>query len=203
MCLIRAKQGSNRSNNNCFPISHNSYIRPVVRKPTTILLLLILVVQLVGVHLYFSFARWKVKAEMHEKIASGFGKEHLRTIRVRLSHANELPSWFDKHEFSYEGQMYDVISFTVKDKELVISCISDKDETRLIDLYHSLAKKDFGNKNNSRKGTVVKLFSSLFSLDSFSFEIESLLPGSQQNGFYLVYIPDVSSEIITPPPRLS
>lgn len=44
-------------------------------------------------------------------------------------------NWEEEGEFSYHGQMYDVIETKKENGQLIIRCIADKDETALIEQF--------------------------------------------------------------------
>jgi len=66
--------------------------------------------------------------------------------------------WENENEFSYNGEMYDVIEKKYKPHQLIIHCIPDEKETALLNEYQK------NNKHNSSNSTIIHLITTPFIL---------------------------------------
>jgi hypothetical protein len=91
-------------------------------------------------------------------------KNHKDVVEISLSdEQSKQLYWEDKDEFSYKGEMYDVIEKKTVKNQLVIRCIDDKKETSLLNEYQK------NNKKNSSNSTTIQLITTQFVLpDSYS-----------------------------------
>lgn len=102
--------------------------------------------------------------------------------------------WEDEHEFSFNGEMYDVIEKTTEGNHIFIRCIPDKKETSLINEYQK------HNKNNSTGSVVAQLITTHFLLpvDDHLQPTERRIEKHYKN--YSSYLQNIASTVILPPP---
>lgn len=102
--------------------------------------------------------------------------------------------WEDDQEFSFKGEMYDVIEKKREGKILIIRCIPDKKETDLLKEYQKQ------NKRNSSSSTVFQLITTQFVLP-VGFLIK---PTERQIEIhyedYSSSLQNIASTVILPPP---
>ena len=123
------------------------------------MLLLCFSVQLTGYHLYFRYQQMDIKRAAKRKLRKGVDPALTQIFNFPLTAANpdELPEWVDKHEFRYQGEMYDVIEKKVTGDRLIIRCLNDKKEKELLGHYKDLVKNDFGERNKKGLSLFIKL----------------------------------------------
>lgn len=101
---------------------------------------------LVGIFLYHFmgiFIRVKIEhALLHEfmekKIEAGLEETDIEKLIISPEEAEKI-EWFEKDEFRFKGQVYDVVKYTVADDgTLFIECINDSEEQ---ELYEELDKE--------------------------------------------------------------
>lgn len=102
--------------------------------------------------------------------------------------------WEDEQEFSFKGEMYDVIEKTTEGNHIVIRCIPDKKETSLINEYQK------HNKNNSTGSVVAQLITTHFLLpvDYFLKPTERRVEKHYKN--YSSSLQNIASNVLLPPP---
>ena len=101
--------------------------------------------------------QWKaLKREMRAQIRSGrYNASVVVTMRFRaqdFADTATAPHQVDKHEFRWQGKMYDVVSARFHNGQLVIRCIPDEEETQLLAQFlHYVKEKMGGEKSGSRQ----------------------------------------------------
>lgn len=123
-------------------------------------------------------------------------QEHHKDI-VLLSLGKEESKqlfWEDENEFRYKGEMYDVIEKKDKGNLVLIRCIPDKKETRLLNEYQK------NNKRNTSNSTIAQLITTQFILPAD----HSLKPPVKlvNNYFshYSSHLQKMASPVLLPPP---
>ena len=114
----------------------------------------------------------------------------------------DAPEWENNDEFSFQGEMYDVISKTILDGNVEIRCISDKAETHLLEYYKDISHQDFDNNSNKKSGLLIKLITSLYTAEGekmTTIHFDKQLTPFQ---FLVKKLPGLYSEIPKPPPQL-
>ncbi len=125
------------------------------------------------------------------------------TQKITFSSATYLQLVEDKHEFSFNGKRYDVITETTRGDSVEVTCYHDTSEEEIAELYnefvHSFLK---GHTSSSKKNTFAKqhivdylqVASPLYRYPIFS--------GSEQMDIeHLPLLSNVSIAIIVPPPQ--
>jgi hypothetical protein len=128
--------------------------------------------------------------------------EELFVFPLNDKKALEKLDWEGNDEFKLNGEMYDVVEKRVENNNIIIRCISDKKETRLVKDYEKTNKDDFGNLPCSHKSSqLLKLVCSLyvnpFSNNSFYYN----KPLIKHRPVYYRIIPSISPDILIPPPK--
>ena len=133
-------------------------------------------------------------------------KKHLRLNRNRedlqefifdVSEARQL-QWEDEEEFLWRGEMYDVVSKKMDGEKLVITCIADKDEDRLLNEYQRTTEHNQAGSKSSLVKFTVDNFVQPVSLEEKQYA-ESLQQSFSELSAELVFRP---STIISPPPKV-
>lgn len=102
--------------------------------------------------------------------------------------------WENENEFRYKGEMYDVIEKKAGNSTVIIRCISDKKETRLLNDYQK------HNKQHSHNSAVVQLITAQFVLpgDHSLKPPETLIKKRFKD--YTSYVENIASSVLLPPP---
>lgn len=105
-----------------------------MKQLTTILLLITLIFNFLGVGFVYNIWLYSVKKEVKEKLESNFPEEK-KVIKVPSSWAENPPEefkWHEPHEFEYRGQMYDIIHQETHGDTIWYYCYWDQAETKLL-----------------------------------------------------------------------
>jgi hypothetical protein len=99
-----------------------------LKRILSILLVIIVLINTVGVSVYFTTQQYFIKKEIKRKIKNAIPNNELIVIT-----ANEKDlDWEDEKEFRYHENMYDIVRKTEnKDGSTTYYCIDDKDEKTL------------------------------------------------------------------------
>ena len=137
-----------------------------------------------------------IKSEMKESIDKSIAGKELQKISLD-DNAGKI-SWEDrdKNEFSFNGEMYDVVKMVKENGKTTIYCINDKKEQSLVDEYNKATK------DNSSHG---KKLNTENSITLFVYEKNEQV--EKPNGCSKKYpaitnnFVSVPSEIVSPPPK--
>jgi hypothetical protein len=175
----------------------------LLKKIFAILLLASFSVQLTGYHLYFHFMQQDIKSTVKKKIRSNIETKITEQFVFSLSETNagKLPQWEGDDEFRLNGEMYDVVDKKVENGEMIITCISDKKETELINNYKDVAGKDFGGSSKKRAALILKLVNTFYAIVENT--VNNIHSPSAKTGFVNNKYPLSFStiEVLTPPPQ--
>jgi hypothetical protein len=163
--------------------------------------LFIFIFSLEGSYIIFKIQQYQIRKEIIHQIKQGVSENDLTSIVVTPETALQL-NWEDNKEFSYKGNMYDVVSVEIVDANTKIyHCISDVQETKLIALYNKRLRKNEKNKNN--RTNPVKLFQFLLKINELPQKDElAFLQISKKNNFsYNNDYTSLSLETSSPPPK--
>ena len=119
-----------------------------MRKSISILLTITLLFNIGGYYLYFSFLQFNIKERIEIQIKNGLQEKDLAVIVVPVNKVSGV-NWLEpEKEFSYRGEMYDIVSSKVKGQSKIYYCINDRKEKQLIEIYQKShpSKKDTDKK---------------------------------------------------------
>lgn len=173
-------------------------LQPIVRNLVAILLFICLFFTVLGYHFIFYVQLTSAKAEMQKILPHIKDNAHITEFHLSAEEAQNL-NWDDDNEFSYKGQMYDVIEKKIQNGALVIKCISDKNETALLDNYLSNQRNTSGNQPVSY---LLKIVTNAFVRSSI---ICPAIPEKNlQTQFLPYYSPTsfINFPVLTQPPKI-
>lgn len=110
--------------------------------------------------------------------------------------------FIDQKEFEYQGCMYDVFKKEKKENgDVILYCIKDEKEFRLISIFNKMNKKQDTSKNRTSKN-ILKFLNSPYILPEHSFSYISI---TKNVLFVSCMNPliNLCREIPVPPPKLS
>ncbi|MEO5948048.1 MAG: hypothetical protein ABIP79_14615 [Chitinophagaceae bacterium] len=172
-----------------------------MRQFFAIFLLISFSVQLRGYHIYFHYQQRNLRKSAKIAIRQRIKDDNAEEFVFSLADGHEMPTWENDHEFSFRGEMYDVIDKRIENGKMYIRCVSDKKETALVDNYRKMTKDDFAGSSKKRTSLIVKLISTFYTQISIADKNLSLL---QDRIKWFTLTPSLlfnKREVITPPPQ--
>lgn len=151
---------------------------------------------------YFTYlcAQLQAKREMKQRILNSLPDESLEAIT--LTGNQQHIQWEEEgREFSFKGQMYDVVRTKTIKGDVVLLCINDKKEENLVRQLSNTVKS--GSQNNHGKNTkaiFLKLTCDVAVIDFSTYDLFSL-PGKSHFTSYAVALPVSVASITLPPPK--
>jgi hypothetical protein len=172
----------------------------VLKKVIVIFLLVCFLLNITGYHIIFYLRQQEIKAEMRAaiRVQTYSGDETDFVFLLSDKQSMEQLDWEGDDEFSYKGEMYDVIEKKITDGKLIIRSIADKQETALLN-----KAKDPWNQNEKSNKVADELFQLLQSLfhSSKTEELVFIKPSVYRISFISLSLPLQVKKIPTPPPR--
>jgi hypothetical protein len=176
-----------------------------VRKVFVSILLVCFAVQITGYHLFFNYRKADIKRaakkRMRRRVDPSLTEQF--TFSLNTNNQQEGPQWVDEHEFTYRGEMYDVVEKSIDGDKMIIRCINDKQEKKLMVHYKKLVEKDFGERSKKKASVFLKLITSLYtSVSRFTYpdiDIAAILNADRRQRPLLFVI----NEVPTPPPQIA
>lgn len=156
-----------------------------------------------GYHLVFKYRqadiRKEAKRNLRRKVDPSLTEDF--SFPLLQTSGEEMPVWVDTHEFTYRGEMYDVIEKKVEGGRMLIRCLNDKKEKELIGIYKDLVKRDFDQKSRKKASLLLKLISNGIISGPFipeSVSTASIILLSDNRKQPVLHL---SPEVLTPPPQ--
>jgi hypothetical protein len=171
-----------------------------LKKLIVIFLSVCLLLNITGYHIIFYLRQEAIKAEMREAIRMQTYSENETDFVFSLNGNQEVNKldWKGDDEFSFNGEMYDVIKKRTVDGKLVIRAIADRRETALLN-----KAKDHWDQNEKSNKVADELFQLLQSLfhSSKAEDLVFIKPSVNRTSFVSLLLPSQVIKIPTPPPR--
>lgn len=125
-----------------------------MKKITGILLAFTFVLYLGGIQIAYWLKMSAHKRETQTAIQSHKLPEN-NTVKFSLTSLEYASlAWSERSkEFSYLGQRYDIIGIQYYSDEIIITCYSDKEETRLVNAFTGFVKKFFSSPQHTNDKT--------------------------------------------------
>ncbi len=163
-------------------------------KSASLVLVLILLFNVSGYNIWFNIAQDKIQKEIKAQIKAGLRDEALTLIRMTGEIAPEINWIRANEEFTFRGEMYDVVKMEDRDGNKLIYCLNDVKEKKLI--------ADFARKNDSNHKA-----RKLFSYFSYNFVVQPVTLNNIRdisNLYFCIRVFDIKSkikEVAVPPPK--
>jgi hypothetical protein len=171
-----------------------------LKKLIVIFLTVGFLLNITGYHIIFYLQQQEIKAEMREAIRMQIYNEDETDFVFLLNDKQSMKQldWEGDDEFSFNGEMYDVIEKKTENGKLVIRSIADKQETALLNKV-----KDHWNQNEKSNKVADELFQLLQSLfhSPKAEELVLIKPSVNRISFISLRLPSQVKKIPTPPPR--
>jgi hypothetical protein len=140
--------------------------------------------------LSFQIRQQQVKQRMKEQLETSL-------VKTIIIPENNIV-WIEENEIWVDGKMFDIHEFTREEGNYIFHGLFDEDETQLV---KNLMKDNDLNKQESRALTSIFSFLKQIHLTE-TISSDMIFPVSLQHGEFLsLFIPDIFSNVVTPPPR--
>ena len=157
--------------------------------------------QVMGYYFVFRSRQLEIKKQMRSYLLANPENSNLITFEYSIpDNTNDKLQWENENEFSYQGNMYDVLDRRSGHDKIVIRCIEDRNETSLLKTFEELLRRQ----SSSSKSP----FASLLQFDISLYVITDITiltpPDDSISLFFCNYnllLPEHSPEILTPPPQ--
>lgn len=146
-----------------------------------------------------------MRRTVREKLMSSVPESELTTMTFKIKGGKVIDPNFkwEKHdEFSYKGEMYDVVRMETLENEIRLRCFGDKKETSLIALLKRKIKNDVEHSSSkSPTGQVLAKILAMVYLPTEGyalrqFDTQKLIPIYLQGSHSIIY-----TFVDTPPPK--
>ena len=171
-----------------------------LRKLIVILLSFCFLLNFAGYHIIFYLRQEEIKSEMRAAIRLQSYSEHETDFAFSVNdrHSMDQLDWEGDDEFSFKGEMYDVIEKKIEDGKLIIRSIADKRETALLNTLRGHWNQN--EKSNKVADELFQLLQSMFH-PSRTEELVLIKPLVHRMSFISSSLPSQVIKIPTPPPR--
>ena len=121
-----------------------------MKKLFAIILVVLFLFNTVGYYFVFSYNQFTIRHEIHCLIRSRYFEGSCITLQITTPLSNPDFKWLNQSEFRYKGVLYDVCSQKTVGIVTTFHCINDKQEERLIAVFHHSQEFAFSQNNPSR-----------------------------------------------------
>jgi hypothetical protein len=168
------------------------------------ILMLVLTLPLGITAWYLNWHKHTLKKSIKKELIHQTALNELELLTFKRSEINTRVSWKDAHEFSLNGNMYDIVSSQIVNDSIYYWCWPDRKETQLnAQLYHLLDTALGQNPVRSESTTKLFQYCATWYLD---INLVTVLPASVFHSkiiaHYNKYLPTFYLENVTPPPQL-
>jgi hypothetical protein len=138
---------------------------------------------------------------MMARLKHGTARSRLRQFYVQPSSERDHAKWLKEREFSYHGEMYDVVDRKVAGNQIILYCINDREENALNMQYQKMTKDDFGKKPAGKNIQLLKFAASLYVHHAAIFEFSMQPREARHYASENARLADNIPGILKPPPR--
>lgn len=167
---------------------------PNRKKPIAFLLLIIISFNIFGYYFCFHIIQSGIRREMQARIREGIDESELAIIAVLPGHEAAIKWIKPGKEFTYHGNLYDVVKLEIRNGKKIYHCINDTREEKLISAFSGRAEA-----NQKARKIINSLSSNYFAQIVSFFHFQK----SVSRVFYDLYsnfIPNIR-EVSDPPPK--
>lgn len=158
---------------------------------------------MVGTYVFIEVQKQQVKREVKWKMIEGIASEELEQLTFHQKDIEIVLNWKHSKEFSYLGEMYDVVKMLNHGDSITYLCWWDNKETKLNKQLANVLNEFIGNKpiNQKNKDQVISFYTKLYCPSNLTenflwFEQERLQINENSLALPLRYITPTS-----PPPE--
>ena len=122
-----------------------------MKKLTSIILLLSLILPFVGTVSWLNYQKKKIKRQIKHEIIAGIDKSELVQFTFTKTQIKEELSWKHSKEFKYKNSMYDIVEADTTENTVTYWCWWDHKETVLNKQLNKLLANFLGNDKESKE----------------------------------------------------
>ncbi|MBN2892524.1 MAG: hypothetical protein JXL97_11705 [Bacteroidales bacterium] len=169
-----------------------------------ILFIFIFIAPFYGTFLYFHFEKKELKKEIKKELITGINKKELVKFSVSSEEIQTKFDWKTKNEFSYQNQLYDIVSTDTKKDSVIFWCWKDNKETNLYAQLNNILSKIIGenaqDKDNQQK--IINFYNSFYFTSCFIWKAE-IHQKEYKNVEYSKNFSSLKIAPLYPPPKFS
>jgi hypothetical protein len=166
-----------------------------MKKYISLILLITILFVSNGYYLYFKHLQHKIKEEIKHEIKNKLSDNELSVVIISSENKKQI-SWKEKDkEFSYNGEMYDIVKTKTLNNKTYYYCIKDTKEKNLIANYTRHNRRRNKTLLKLRKVLSNKYFPEKFIINTKTNNADIYFTDYQQN-YTSVYL-----ETLSPPPK--
>lgn len=122
---------------------------------------------LAGVYPTLLTARRIIRRSVRQRLIASIPKSELSTLRFKTVNGSVIDPEFimeKDDEFSYYGEMYDIVKAETQGDEIIYTCFADRKETSIVSLLKRKIKDDIENSPITKKTgqTISKVMSAVY-----------------------------------------
>ncbi len=178
-----------------------------MKKFLSILVICTLVFHLFGYFAVFKVMQFNIKKQIKTTIKQGVPENVLHCFRFPTDKNLQKKmgiKWLEKKEFSYKGNMYDVVSKVVDGDFIIYKCVNDTQEKTLFAGLDKQVKNSMNKDSNKSKTLNLLLKFNVLYINQPKLQLNPDFYTSELTyHFKLKYFYNLSKEILTPPPQIS
>jgi hypothetical protein len=118
-----------------------------MKRGLAILLLALFLFNMFGYYFVFSYNRYLLRNEMRTLARGGYFKSSGITLKIKDAPHDPRFKRIDKHEFVYNGMLYDILSESTTGNTTTFNCINDVREEKLLAEFHNYLDQAVSHNN--------------------------------------------------------
>ena len=175
-----------------------------MKKLTSILLLLCLILPFVGTVSWLNHQKKQIKRQVKHQIIAGIDKSDLVLLSFTKEEAEQL-KWKHSKEFEYKDGMYDIVEADTTNNTITYWCWWDYKETKLNKQLTKLLTQFLGNdtKNKETKTRLAQFYHSLYQTKHIPWKADLIAKEVNNDTAYRFNYTSLYFPPLTPPPNYS
>ncbi len=154
-----------------------------MKRFTVIVFVGFLIWSYVGFFAYFEYEKSEIRREVKLRLKKSVPQSDLIHF-VFTKEESEKLVWLEKNEFRHQGKMYDIIRFkTLKNNQLEIFCISDRQESNLFAKLDYFVHRDLHDNPSAPLKSLKILQQQPFDMPDFNNSISIFLEDNRKEQF--------------------
>lgn len=166
-----------------------------MKKYISIIVLLIILFNIGGYYLCFTVLQLKIRTEIKQAIRNGLKDEDLILFEIS-DNSNPAVHWVESEkEFSFKGEMFDVVRIKKQQNKKLYYCINDRKEEQLILNYRKNHNSEKQTDKKIKTGFNVQFFAQQFVIKNYKYATNIRYPN-------LIFLYKSNNlDIHSPPPK--
>jgi hypothetical protein len=136
----------------------------LIKKIVAILVLVVFLFNTMGYYFVFEVNKSILRNDMRSLINSGAAQVMMHLIRIENQGSNRNFKKLDRTEFLYYGQLYDIVSESVKGNVTIYYCINDTHEERLLGNFEKMQNLTAPAGSSDRSKQLLSLLQNLITI---------------------------------------